>query len=53
MTFSGTTTYDEKKLRDEMFEAQKEEHACIFSPENIKKGNVYQETITTTIQRGK
>jgi hypothetical protein len=43
---------EEKRLRAEMFKAQEEEHACLFSPENIKSGRVHVEQTTTTITRG-
>ena len=50
---SGRPTETEKRLRAAMFKAQKEEHACVFSPENIEAGNVYVEKSITTISRGK
>lgn len=50
---SKNRSSEEISARAAMFKAQEEEHACLFSPENIKKGNVYQETTTTTITRGK
>jgi hypothetical protein len=51
--FNKKPTAREKELREKMFKAQEEESAFLFSPENIEKGRVYQETTTTTITRGK
>ncbi|NLG16477.1 MAG: DUF4124 domain-containing protein [Fibrobacter sp.] len=50
---SGKPSSKEKSLRAAMFKAQEEEHACIFSPENIESGRVYVEKTTVTIKRGK
>ena len=50
---SGRPTETEKGLRAAMFKAQEEEHACIFSPENIESGRVHVEKSTITIKRVK
>ena len=51
--FNKQPSAREKELRDKMFKAQEEEHSFVFSPENIEKGRVYEQTTTIKIKRGK